>query len=936
MNVYSDDHHTAVKFLADEVLDIPNLLYMGGDFNVRDAEWDPSVSSHPRAGQALMDLADSYGLVRSLPALPVPTHYADIHGHANSVIDLIFLGMSLAQVIHRIEPDLRLPSDHAPLLVNLPISPENVRLRRMVLKRDSEEESAFLSSVNKGLRSLDFSGLDSTAGLDLLSRAISEVFSTAWASHARNITVTTRSKEWWNDECRLALETYRRTGERSDWRSFRSTTRQAKRCFFDNKITEIASTNKRPWDLMNWVKQRKLPAVEAIRYQGQPCNDLPDLWNALHSSYNAAANRPVQLSVLDEVPRQATRSWVPFSMLEMQEALKACSNVSAPGPDHITWRYLKFILADDTCAIGILSLANSCVVLQHWPSHFKESVSVIIPKPGKPAYDTPKAFRPIVLLNTLGKLIEKMIARRLQFDAVKYGVLHSNQLGGVSQRSTEDAGLFLTHLVRSGWAKGLKTSVVAFDIAQFFPSLNHVMLTSILRHSGFADCLVGFFSDYLVGRSTQYSWNSFLSGACDADVGVGQGSALSPILSALYIAPLIHLFERRALALKVDTSILSYVDDGLLVSQGKTYDKTLKELSSSYRIVAGLMDSFGLVMEHDKSEIFHFSRAHNDSNPELDLSAIGAPTLKPKTYWRYLGFFFDRRLSFKEHVRYYSTKALSTVKAMGMLGNSTRGLLPLQKRLLYRSCVVPIATYGYRLWFFAGAPTKAQVSLLATMQRKAALWILGAFCTSPTGGVEALAGLIPIHLHLKKLAKRSCLRTATLPPQHALMSLLSVRNSKGARPHSQSLSLLTDAQSARLRSPLLDTEASLLNLTERFSPLHDEARPGCRLLDSFPDSISFHACDRSSLDARKAHLASLDNICQEASSDSTTLIVVTDASAIPPRNMQAVSAAHLWLSGQQVASSKAPAGRTTAPEQSCLLFDLVLLRPLPLTLSALY
>ena len=53
-----------------------------------------------------------------------------------------------------------------------------------------------------------------------------------------------------------------------------------------------------------------------------------------------------------------------------------------------------------------------------------------------------------------------------------------------------------------------------------------------------------------------------------------------------------------------------------------------------YRVVTDLMVSFGLVMEHDKSEIFHFSRAHNDSNPELDLLAIGAPTLKPKTYWR--------------------------------------------------------------------------------------------------------------------------------------------------------------------------------------------------------------------------------------------------------------------------------------------------------------
>jgi len=66
------------------------------------------------------------------------------------------------------------------------------------------------------------------------------------------------------------------------------------------------------------------------------------------------------------------------------------------------------------------------------------------------------------------------------------------------------------------------------------------------------------------------------------------------------------------------------------------YNKTLPELYSSYRVVTDLMVMFGLVIEHDKSEIFHFSRAHNDSNPELDLLAIDTLTFKPKTYWRYL------------------------------------------------------------------------------------------------------------------------------------------------------------------------------------------------------------------------------------------------------------------------------------------------------------
>jgi len=149
---------------------------MGGDFNIRDAEWDPSVSSYPAAGQALMDLADSYSLVHSIPALSVPTHYSDISSHANSVIDLIFLGMSCAQVTHCIEPDLRRPSDHASLIVDLPIALENICVCRMVLKHDSEEEMAFLLSVSKRLSQLNFFSLDSTAGLDLLSEAISRLF----------------------------------------------------------------------------------------------------------------------------------------------------------------------------------------------------------------------------------------------------------------------------------------------------------------------------------------------------------------------------------------------------------------------------------------------------------------------------------------------------------------------------------------------------------------------------------------------------------------------------------------------------------------------------------------------------------------------------------------------------------------------------------------
>ena len=60
---------------------------------------------------------------------------------------------------------------------------------------------------------------------------------------------------------------------------------------------------------------------------------------------------------------QATYSWILFSMLEIQEILKAYSNVFSLGLDHITWQYLKLILANNTCVIDIFFFANICISL---------------------------------------------------------------------------------------------------------------------------------------------------------------------------------------------------------------------------------------------------------------------------------------------------------------------------------------------------------------------------------------------------------------------------------------------------------------------------------------------------------------------------------------------------------------------------------------------
>ena len=71
-----------------------------------------------------------------------------------------------------------------------------------------------------------------------------------------------------------------------------------------------------------------------------------------------------------------------------------------------------------------------------WPDYFKHSKTVVIPKPEKPAYNIPKAFHPIVLLNTLGKLFEKVIANWLQHLLLVPVPLHAQPPGASSSPSS--------------------------------------------------------------------------------------------------------------------------------------------------------------------------------------------------------------------------------------------------------------------------------------------------------------------------------------------------------------------------------------------------------------------------------------------------------------------------------------------------------------------
>ena len=155
-----------------------------------------------------------------------------------------------------------------------------------------------------------------------------------------------------------------------------------------------------------------------------------------------------------------------------------------------------------------------------------------------------------------------------------------------------------------------------------------------LLKAGFNPKVSVFFQDYLIERKTSYFWNNFSSLTFCINVGVSQGSILSPILSTLYFFLLLYIFENWWKNLKIPISTLSFVDNGLFISQNKFLTISNSNLFYSYHIMTFLFKKFSLIIEYGKTEVFHFSRLHSSFNLSLvDLITLGGSIFHLKTTW---------------------------------------------------------------------------------------------------------------------------------------------------------------------------------------------------------------------------------------------------------------------------------------------------------------
>jgi Reverse transcriptase (RNA-dependent DNA polymerase) len=228
---------------------------------------------------------------------------------------------------------------------------------------------------------------------------------------------------------------------------------------------------------------------------------------------------------------------------------------------------------------------------------WKQFTTVVLRKPGKPRYDTPKAYRPIALLNTMGKLLTVIIAEQLTYYTEKYTLLPPAHFGGRPGRTTTDALHMLIYKIKDAWQKKQVVSVLFLDIEGAFPNAVNERLVHNLRTRKVPDKIVKFISNLLREHSTALKFDNYMSDRIALDKGIGQGDPLSMILYQYYNADLVDIPQGPSEA------AAAYIDDAILVA-------TAKDFPSAHEMLADMMTRSGGAIEwsNKHNSRFEFSK----------------------------------------------------------------------------------------------------------------------------------------------------------------------------------------------------------------------------------------------------------------------------------------------------------------------------------------
>ena len=323
-----------------------------------------------------------------------------------------------------------------------------------------------------------------------------------------------------------------------------------------------------------------------------------------------------------------------------------------------------------------------------------------------------KNYRPVSNLSFISKVLEKVVAKRLDDHMLDNNLYSSVQSAYRERHSTETALLKVQSDILTALDSGSGAVLLMLDLSAAFDTIDHGILLSRLNSLyGISGDALDWFKSYLSNRVQRVIIGDTVSECKNLNFGVPQGSVLGPKIYCMYTKPISDIIAGHGL------SHHCYADDTQLYIAIEHSANLHSELLRMERCVADIrnwMRHNMLKLNDDKTELIVFASRYNQHLYSDASMMIGNTTVVCEPQVKNLGVIFDQVMSMRQHVNYTSRTARFHLRNISRI----RRYIPEEScKLVVQSLVTSRLDYSNGLLY--GIP-KSAVSILQSVQNSAA------------------------------------------------------------------------------------------------------------------------------------------------------------------------------------------------------------------------